>query len=77
MKRGSVTNNPPPDEEPNVAPLIDIVFILLIFFVSNGCALHIMHFLLVYRGSLLRQVLQTMFSHYVQTIPSSLLLMQN
>ena len=33
MKLGSVTNNPPPSEEPNVAPLIDIVFILLIFFV--------------------------------------------
>jgi len=33
MKLGSVTNSPPPSEEPNVAPLIDIVFILLIFFV--------------------------------------------
>ena len=33
MKLGSVTNRPPPSEEPNVAPLIDIVFILLIFFV--------------------------------------------
>ena len=33
MKLGSVTNNPPPSEEPNVGPLIDIVFILLIFFV--------------------------------------------
>lgn len=33
MKLGSVTNTPPPSEEPNVAPLIDIVFILLIFFV--------------------------------------------
>lgn len=33
MKLGSVTNTPPSHEEPNVAPLIDIVFILLIFFV--------------------------------------------
>ena len=33
MKLGSVTQSPPPNEEPNVAPLIDIVFILLIFFV--------------------------------------------
>ncbi|MGB0591780.1 MAG: ExbD/TolR family protein [Myxococcota bacterium] len=33
MKLGSVTSSPPPNEEPNVAPLIDIVFILLIFFV--------------------------------------------
>ena len=33
MRLGSVTNRPPPSEEPNVAPLIDIVFILLIFFV--------------------------------------------
>ena len=33
MKLGSVTSSPPPSEEPNVAPLIDIVFILLIFFV--------------------------------------------
>ena len=33
MKLGSITNQPPPSEEPNVAPLIDIVFILLIFFV--------------------------------------------
>ena len=33
MKLGSITNSPPPSEEPNVAPLIDIVFILLIFFV--------------------------------------------
>ena len=33
MKLGSATNTPPPSEEPNVAPLIDIVFILLIFFV--------------------------------------------
>ena len=33
MKLGSVTNTPPSSEEPNVAPLIDIVFILLIFFV--------------------------------------------
>ena len=33
MKLGSVTQSPPPSEEPNVAPLIDIVFILLIFFV--------------------------------------------
>lgn len=33
MKLGSITNRPPPTEEPNVAPLIDIVFILLIFFV--------------------------------------------
>ena len=33
MKLGSATNHPPPIEEPNVAPLIDIVFILLIFFV--------------------------------------------
>lgn len=33
MKLGSITQSPPPSEEPNVAPLIDIVFILLIFFV--------------------------------------------
>ncbi len=33
MKLGSLTDTPPPSEEPNVAPLIDIVFILLIFFV--------------------------------------------
>ena len=33
MKLGRVTQTPPPGEEPNVAPLIDIVFILLIFFV--------------------------------------------
>lgn len=33
MKLGSITNRRPPSEEPNVAPLIDIVFILLIFFV--------------------------------------------
>ena len=33
MKLGSITKTPPPNEEPNVAPLIDIVFILLIFFV--------------------------------------------
>ena len=33
MKLGSLTQSPPPNEEPNVAPLIDIVFILLIFFV--------------------------------------------
>ena len=33
MKLGSVTSSPPSVEEPNVAPLIDIVFILLIFFV--------------------------------------------
>ena len=33
MKLGSGTNRLPPSEEPNVAPLIDIVFILLIFFV--------------------------------------------
>ena len=33
MKLGSVTNTPLPSEEPNVGPLIDIVFILLIFFV--------------------------------------------
>ena len=33
MKLGSVTNPTPSGEEPNVAPLIDIVFILLIFFV--------------------------------------------
>lgn len=33
MKLGSVTNTTPKSEEPNVAPLIDIVFILLIFFV--------------------------------------------
>ena len=33
MRLGSVTNSPPSSEEPNLAPLIDIVFILLIFFV--------------------------------------------
>mgnify|MGYP001358637270 CR=1 FL=1 len=33
MKLGSLISSPPPNEEPNVAPLIDIVFILLIFFV--------------------------------------------
>ena len=33
MKLGSLTSRPPPSEQPNVAPLIDIVFILLIFFV--------------------------------------------
>ncbi len=33
MKLGTATQNPPPSEEPNVAPLLDIVFILLIFFV--------------------------------------------
>ena len=33
MKLGSVTHDSPSTEEPNVAPLIDIVFILLIFFV--------------------------------------------
>ena len=33
MKLGSISSSPPPNEEPNVAPLIDIVFILLIFFV--------------------------------------------
>jgi len=33
MKLGSVTSTPPSSDEPNVAPLIDIVFILLIFFV--------------------------------------------
>ena len=33
MKLGSVTNSTPSSEGPNVAPLIDIVFILLIFFV--------------------------------------------
>ena len=33
MKLGTATNEPPPSAEPNVAPLIDIVFILLIFFV--------------------------------------------
>ena len=33
MKLGSVTHDSPATEEPNVAPLIDIVFILLIFFV--------------------------------------------
>ncbi|HAN30547.1 MAG TPA: biopolymer transporter ExbD [Myxococcales bacterium] len=33
MKLGSVTNSPPTNEEPNLAPLIDIIFILLIFFV--------------------------------------------
>ncbi len=33
MKLGSVTQSEPSKEEPNVAPLIDIVFILLIFFV--------------------------------------------
>lgn len=33
MKLGSISDSPPPTEEPNVAPLIDIVFILLIFFV--------------------------------------------
>ena len=33
MKLGSVTQSPSSHEEPNVAPLIDIVFILLIFFV--------------------------------------------
>ena len=33
MKLGSATKATPTSEEPNVAPLIDIVFILLIFFV--------------------------------------------
>ena len=33
MKLGNTTVTPPPEGEPNVAPLIDIVFILLIFFV--------------------------------------------
>ena len=32
-KLGNITQSPPPNEEPNLGPLIDIVFILLIFFV--------------------------------------------
>ena len=33
MKLGNLTESTPSDEEPNLGPLIDIVFILLIFFV--------------------------------------------
>jgi len=33
VKLGHVTDEPSERDEPNVAPLIDIVFILLIFFV--------------------------------------------
>ena len=36
MKLGSVTQQTPKTDEPNVAPLIDIVFILLIFFIVTS-----------------------------------------